>query len=201
MFRAAVGLEAPGDRAVVSDMSGAHASVSHLRVAGGRRCWATRYSIRPRARQQRCAKERGCLQEPTWADKQGRCCSLSYDPRCREGAGRCRPQPKASASCARCHAVTSCHFLIPMYTAFPAPSLHSQVQSTRYHSHSLSPVNTRRRLPCNPRPPARSVSVSARPSSCSPLKPAGILSAPRPKAVSQLTLYHHPETSMLSPQP
>jgi hypothetical protein len=36
MFRA-VGLEASGDRAMVSDMSGAHASVSHLRVDGGRR--------------------------------------------------------------------------------------------------------------------------------------------------------------------
>lgn len=36
MFRAAA-FEAEGDTAMVSDMSGAHASVSHLRVEGERR--------------------------------------------------------------------------------------------------------------------------------------------------------------------
>jgi hypothetical protein len=169
MFRAAVGLEASGDRAMVSDMSGAHASVSHLRVGGGRRCWATRYSIGPRARQTKVRKERECLQRANLG-RQARKVLLAA--RTTRDAGRCRPQPKASAACmaygplARCHAVTSCHFL-PMYgirrpfSPFSSPeyqvpfpfALSRQYQTpTALQSSSTT----------------RSVSVSARPSSCSP---------------------------------
>jgi hypothetical protein len=167
-----------------------------------------RYSIRPRARQTKVRKG-------TWvfAESQLRQTSKEGAARTTRDAGRCRPQPKASAACmagirASC-ALSRCHKLLPLATHVrhspPLLSiLKSRVPSTISICSlpSITPdadclaILVHRHICLG----FSSTLVLLSPS-CSPPKPAGILSAPRPKAVSQPTLYHHPETSMLPPQP
>jgi hypothetical protein len=123
--------------------------------------------------------------------KQGRC---SYDPT--------RPQQPSAKLC-RLHTravTTGAAPTAHAHARHSPPALRPQVLSTKYHSHhSRSPsIPYRTPTAIEISSSARPVSVSARPSSC-PL--TGHLSAPRPNAVSQHTLYRRPETSMLPPQP
>jgi hypothetical protein len=187
MFRAVGGLEASGDRAMVSDMSGAHASVSHLRVDGGRRCRATRYSNRPRARQTKVRKGTRAFAEGRLMQAR----KLLLVPPDKAGAAL------SLIALSRCHKLRLP--LLAHVRRHSPPVLHLQVQSTKYHL----PVNNQTPSVLQSSLVHRQICLCLGFSSTLVLLPpplTGILSAPRPNAVSQPTLYHHPETSMLPPQ-